>query len=263
MLLTDAITMADTLCPNAYSLEEKLRWCDEVTAGIRRDIKKIYTTWETTVTPNEELHLPEHIAFADIDSATLNGVYLGKVDVRSLLAGKHPLSHSGGTLRLAVLKQPVPVRHHCIRGEFDLSENFIRITAPPFEVGDTLEWVALSSKEEEPDWENANSCYVIDAVYDGLVVDRDAFVPQTAAPLAIRRVIDDCTEVDEAPYDSMYVEYLLAKMALYQRDYAAYSAHMTQYNTLYEGLRRSAQSLHHPTNLLVTQKEESLCFCRL
>ena len=79
---------------------------------------------------------------------------------------------------------------------------------------------------------------MVDQIYDGLVVEENTFTPQTAAPMAIRRVIDDLTEIDELPYDGMYVEYILAKMALYQHDYMGYSAHMNQYNALYEGLRR-------------------------
>ena len=93
-----------------------------------------------------------------------------------------------------------------------------------------------------PDWTQAQRCYVLDLAYDGLVVEDGAFTPQTAAPLALRRVIDDVTEIDELPYDGMYVEYLLAKMALYQHDYTGYQAHMTQYNTLYDGLRRDYKS---------------------
>ena len=61
---------------------------------------------------------------------------------------------------------------------------------------------------------------------------------ETGAKLAIRRIPDDVTAIDEKPYDGMYIEYLLAKMALYQHDYVGYNAHMTQYNTIYETLRR-------------------------
>ena len=50
MELRKVIEAADALCPNPYTQEEKLRWCDEVSAGIRREIKKVYDTIETTVT---------------------------------------------------------------------------------------------------------------------------------------------------------------------------------------------------------------------
>lgn len=237
MQLMKVIEMADALCPNPYTFEEKLRWCDEVTAGIRRDIKKVYTTVETTVSSPADIQLPEGLSFEDVEVAYLNGQPMDKLDFRSFLADRAAVS-TPGKLKLVFLEQPQPVRNMEIQGEFDLSENFIKLTEPPFVAGDTLEWVVLESPEDTPDWSQAEVCYVLDAVYDGIVVGEDTFTPQTAAPLALRRVIDDHTEVDEAPYDSMYVEYLLAKMALYQHDYTAYGAHMAQYNTLYEGLRR-------------------------
>ena len=49
--------------------------------------------------------------------------------------------------------------------------------------------------------------------------------------------LDDETEADP-PYDRLYIEYVLAKMALYQHDYDAYSAHMTQYNNLYSEYKK-------------------------
>ena len=71
MELLKVIETADALCPNSYQEEEKLRWCDEVSAGIRRDIKKIYDTIETTLTGPEELILPDDIDFEDIEVAYL------------------------------------------------------------------------------------------------------------------------------------------------------------------------------------------------
>ena len=237
MKLLQAIDMADSLCPNAFSLEEKLRWCEEVTAGIRRDIKKVYTSIETTAGGGKEIDWPDEFSFEDLELAFWNGTPMDKLDLRSLLVDPSQYS-TPGKLRLVFLQQPQSVRQLTVQGEFDLSENFIRMPDAPFEAGDFLEWVPLSSKDAEPDWSNPNCACVIDRVYDGLLFDADIFTPQTAAPIALRRVIDDHTEVDEAPYDGMYVEYLLAKMALYQHDYTAYGAHMAQYNSLYDALRR-------------------------
>ena len=240
MKLLHAIDMADSLCPNAFTLEEKLRWCEEVTAGIRRDIKKVYTSIETTAGGGKDIDWPDNFTFEDLELAFWNGTPMDKLDLRSFLADPSQFS-TPGKLRLVFLEQPQPVRQIAVQGEFDLSENFIKMPDSPFEAGDFLEWVALPAKDAEPDWSNPNSCCVIDRVYDGLLFDEDIFIPQTAAPLALRRIIDDCTEED-IPYDSMYVEYLLAKMALYQHDYSAYGAHMAQYNNLYDTLRRDFKS---------------------
>ena len=49
MKIMRAIEKADALCPNPYTLEEKLDWCDEVTAEIRRNILKEYDVIETEI----------------------------------------------------------------------------------------------------------------------------------------------------------------------------------------------------------------------
>ncbi len=239
MELLQVISTADALCPNPYTQEEKLRWCDEVSASIRREIKKIYNTIETRVNCPEELVLPDDIDFADIETAYINGKLMDKVDFRSFAEGNVPAGMTfPAKIRLVFLTRAMPVRYLSLKGKYDVSENFIKIDGVELYPGDCIEWVLLSDLSEEPDWNHANRTYIIDQVYDGLVVEENTFIPQTGAPLAIRRVIDDLTEIDELPYESMYVEYLLAKMALYQRDYTAYSAHTTQYNLLWEGLRR-------------------------
>lgn len=239
MELLKVIASADALCPNPFSQEEKLRWCDEVSAAIRREIKKIYNTVEIRANSSEELVLPEDIDFTDIEVAYVNGKLMDKVDFRSFADGTVPKEISfPATIRLVFLTRAMPVRFVNIKGNFDVSENFIKMDDKGLYPGDCIEWVLLSDVNEEPDFKNAGRTYIVDQVYDGLVVEENTFTPQTGAPLAIRRVIDDLTEIDELPYESMYIEYLLAKMALYQRDYAAYSAHTTQYNLLWEGLRR-------------------------
>ncbi len=239
MELLQVISKADALCPNHYTLEEKLHWCDEVSASIRREIKKIYNTVETRVYTSEELVLPEDIDFSDIETAYVNGKQMDKVDFRSFAEGNLPKGISlPATIRLVYLTRALPVRYVNLKGTYDLGENFIKIDGVNLYPGDCIEWVHLSDISQEPNWNEATKTYIIDQVYDGLVVEDNTFQPQTQAPLAIRRVIDDLTEIDDLPYESMYMEYLLAKMAFYQRDYEAYSAHTTQYNLLWEGLRR-------------------------
>ncbi len=239
MELLQIIKTADELCPNHYTQEEKLRWCDEVSAGIRRQIKKIYDTVETTVTGPGELVLPDDIAFEDIEVAYINGQPIEEVDFRSFAEGGVPVGVTfPAKIKLVFLTRALPVRHINLKGCYDVSENFIKLTDVNLYPGDLIEWVLLEDENQEPDWSQAERTYIVDQVYDGLVVEENTFTPQTAAPLAIRRIIDDLTEIDELPYEGMYLEYLLGKMAFYQRDYTGYSAHMSQYNTLWEELSR-------------------------
>ena len=251
MELMKAIGLADGFCPNHYTLEEKLLWCHEVSAGLRRKIKRLYETIETRPGRLDEVVLPDGIETEDIAAAYLNGHLIDKADLRDL-AGLFQqdtgLWHKPLLLRLVCLTKAEPVRNIEVTGEFDLSENRIGMEFPPFREGDTLECVLLGSASAEPDWSTAVRGYVMETDLDGILLQDDAFTPQTGANLAIRRVIDDLTEV-EAPYDTMYVEYLLAKMAHYQHDYEGYTAHMTQYNNLYEEYKRNYK-LHSPLTRL-------------
>lgn len=243
MEILRAIERADMLCPNPYTLEEKLCWCDEVTAELRRNVIKCYDMIETQIGSSGELVLPDDIPFERIELAFVGGQCIEKQDFRSFVQG-YPGERTGisGTLKAVYLSMPKPIRRPDIRGEFNTGDNTIEIPAHPFIAGDKLEIAALAEQGSEPDWDTAEVAFVMEAQPDMIILDRDAAEAQTAARLAIRRVIEDLTEIDEAPYDSMYIEYILAKIALYQHDYTSYNAHMTQYNSLYDMLRKEYKS---------------------
>ncbi len=242
MKIMKAIALADGFCPNPYTLEEKLGWCNEVSSSLRRSVKKVYDTIECSASTAEGLFLPDDIAFEDVENVFLDGKPLGKVDFRTFayLPQKRSLNmnlNKPVKLTVVYLTKAKPIRDIEISGEFDLSENRASIQAHPFIPGDEIEYVILEDSDDEPDWENANRFYVMEADDNGVTSTDDAFEPQTGAIMVMRRIIDEETEVP-APYDNMYVEYILAKMALYQHDYSGYSAHTAQYNNLFEECRR-------------------------
>lgn len=254
MELMKAIETADALCPNPYTLEEKLRWCHEVSSSLRREIKKIYDVIETSATPCGNTIIPDDIAFEDIECAYLNEKYMNKLDFRNFAAGNMSgCSLPGGRLKIVYLTHPEPVRDIVVKGEFDLSENYITMEEPPFIEGDYIQIAELEDIKSEPDFETEKTFVVLEVTHEGILIDGNSLEPRTKSTLAIRRIIDDMTEIDEAPYDSMYVEYILAKMALYQRDFTGYNAHMVQYNQLFDGLRREYKT-RAPLNPLASFK---------
>lgn len=234
--------MADALCPNHYTLEEKICWCDEVTAELCRNILKVYDVIETQTDGSGMVELPDGFSFDRIELAFVGDMRIEKQDFRSFISKDADKVPKNQRLRLVYLKLPEPIRTTAICGEFNTGDCVIEISFPPFIEGDKLEIVRYNETSGEPDWDNAESAYVMEADEDKIILDWDAVPAQTGARLAIRRVITDTTVIDEAPYDRMYIEYILAKMALYQHDYAGYNAHMMQYNSLYEALRREHQT---------------------
>lgn len=241
MEILKAIERADALLPNHYTLDEKLSWCDEVTAELRRSVIKVYDAIETEADAYGKLILPDDIPFEHVEVVLAGNQMLSKEDFRSMCFADRDASVSFGMqkkLRVVYLVLPKPIRTPDIRGEFNTGENYVEIEEPPFITGDKIEIVPVEALTDEPDRDNAKHAYVMESQLHKIILDRDVLEAQTGAKLAIRRVIDDVTEVDEPPYDGMYIEYLLAKMALYQHDYVGYNAHMTQYNSLYEMFRR-------------------------
>ena len=245
MKIMSSIEAADKLSPNHFTLDEKLLWCNEVTAAIRREVKKKYETIETVITRADEIELPENILFSDIELIYIGGMPIQKSDFRSL-----PFMNDGELLRnfgislttpkimrIVFLEMPREIRDISIKGEFNTDTDCIFGDELPFLEGDRISCAKLESTDSEPDWDTASETYVITNDGEKLILSDDILSPETNAPLALRRVIDDETEAD-APYDRMYIEYILAKGALYQHDYDTYTAHMTQYNCLFDEFRR-------------------------
>ena len=84
MKISEVLQQADSLYPNPYTTEEKVRWCYDVSCGIRDNILKLYGEREQVIQNGEEqILLPEGVRFWDVDSVFINGKKVKKVDARS------------------------------------------------------------------------------------------------------------------------------------------------------------------------------------
>ena len=239
MELLKAIEYADKLLPNPYTLEEKIFWCDEVSSEIARNILKKFDIIETTLDKSGEISLPPDISFDMIEQFIIDGSRYTKLDFRSFLPNTNDsLPDTEQKIKIVYLTVPKPTRMTEISGEFNTSENVIEMDSPPFLEGEKIQITPLSSLSDTPNLSNSIYAYVLEVCDDRIILDRDALTAETGAYLNISRVIDDLTYIDSAPYDRMYIEYILSKIALYQHDYPSYNAHMTQYNCLFESARR-------------------------
>lgn len=238
MQLITAIDTADALSPNHFTTDEKLMWCNEVSLALRRNVKKYYDEIVTKVNCPEELELPDDIAVDDVEAIYIGGRPLTKTDLRSLpyLSGDVLQSRFGinypKLMRVIYLTTPKEVKDIYVDGNFDISENKIVGSELPLSEGDAIVCDMPDSEDFEP-----TATYVYQNDGEALWLTDDIFTPETGAHITIKRIIDDETEA-EAPYDRMYIEYLLAKMALYQHDYDTYSAHMIEYNNIYDEYKR-------------------------
>lgn len=256
MLIKDAINFADNLSPNHYTFDEKLFWCNEVSISIRRDVKKYYSTLKTTVNCSGDIELPDDINFSDVELIYIDGIPIQKSDMRSLpfLNNGQIFSQFGVDLtspkamRIVYLTLPKPITDICIKGKFKTDETRIYGTELPFLEGDLIKCVELVDFADEPDWSKAIDACVQFSNGEYLEIINADLTPSTESSLAIMRVIDDETEVD-APYDRMYIEYILAKIGLYQHDYESYMTHMAQYNNLYDEFKREHKTRNPLTDM--------------
>ena len=169
MKIMRAIEKADALCPNPYTLEEKLDWCDEVTAEIRRNILKEYDVIETEINSRGELDLPDDIPFDRIEVVHLNGQMLNKQDFRSFVQNFDENGVSFGVpkrLKVVYLKIPPKIRNIDIRGEFNTGENYIEMEMPEFKEGDKIEIAEIADVSDKVDWDTAVSAYVMESGLD-------------------------------------------------------------------------------------------------
>lgn len=127
MKIAEVIERVDALYPNTYTSEEKLGWCYDVSRGIRDNIKKIYAAREQVISKeNEAILLPEGLEFSDVDSVSVNGRVVKKVDARS---------YDGARLkpgdRVRVVYKSLPEPYALVDGA--VPEEFVTEVSAPYD----------------------------------------------------------------------------------------------------------------------------------
>lgn len=238
MKILEVIDRVDALYPNPYTLTEKIRWCDEVNAIIGREISEKYDVLECVARENEEIILPDGIEFDDIECVYADGIKLDKTDLRSY--GLFPSDYgimpcsNFGKIRVLYPISPKHIRNIDISGNFNVAEDFVEMSLPSFETGDVIDITTEFNTEDEPYYKAAERYYICSVDENGIYLDRTLRFGGNEVKLAIRRVITDSTAAPP-PYDVMYIEYILAKMAHYQHDYDTYKACHSQFNVWLNG----------------------------
>ncbi len=249
MYINDVIRLVNSGYPSEYSPEEMYIWCDEVSSMLLAEDRQVYA--ETRLFPDRHgtVLLPEGVEFENVCYVTAGQHRLRKCDLRTLRRGGHCVLATGSQdeVRVVYAKPYVPIRLIKYRGEasFDSETGCFSIDDCEFLPGDTLrisvksadggetavlESVPLMSVVYDPDNLRRYICKTADGALAPLGL-------RSAADCVIERVITDKT-VCAAPYDSMYIDYILAKINMYQRDMNAYNHHMTAFNSRLAAYRR-------------------------
>ncbi len=227
MYINDVIERVKTYYPSEYDESEMYPWCDEVSAMIAIEDKCIYNQVNLTPTPDGTIALPHGVEFQNIVSVKAGDKTLEKTNLK--LTDTGTIDVGGGAVTVVYLVPYKPIRAVKYKGMAKCDGHILALTTNPFIAGDTLK---METSEGE------RLITVVDV----------KFIPESEHPYGIEVGVKQLEGVEgeieltltrqvtektlcEAPYDTMYIDYLMAKIALYQRDYQMYNQFMTSFNS--------------------------------
>lgn len=187
--------------------------------------------------------LPDNLSFEYIEKVIYNNRELSKQDLRTF--GKKTINIKGcndivktektarggyATVIYLVPYEPIRLVKYAGTIQVDKENNLLRIGSCEFIPGDILNifkdgeflaTVPLTAVNYNSDEEYS---FILSCSSDV----RD--FPETEFEGVINRSVVEKTVCD-APFDGMYVDYLLAKINMFQRDMTAYNQHMVSFNS--------------------------------
>lgn len=240
MYITDVIKRVDEIYPNEFSFEMKVKILDSLTENLGLNYKKTYKSEKLSPALDNTYLLPIDAEWERVESVRFKGRELKKENLTTYgvrLSGTYDNLQSirvdgsgGGEIEVIYLALPEPVRIIEIpKHVYNVTESGFYIEKCPLIKGDIIE----IEEDEGKRTLNVFNITLPDSDSDLFFVDcgDGAFVQSGEAEFSIERLICEKT-LCSAPYDEMYVYYLLARLSLYQRAFTVYSI----YNDLFQSL---------------------------
>lgn len=264
MYINDVIRLVRNYYPSEYDLYEMYIWCNEVSSMLLIEDRNVYRSVTLPVASDGTFLLPDGVDIENVEYVTAGNTVLEKQDLREYggrklyVKGYNGIELPNSTQRpssvtVEYLQPYVPIRLAKYKGDVyaSKSEGYMYISKCEFIPGDTLVIQLSADTETAEVFETVPllsvdyGLYTIssdDAGGTGIIfrsdmyrctVPEDTFTGTSGGKYensVITRVITEKTVCD-APFDNMYVDYLLAKINLYQHDTDAYNQYMTMFNS--------------------------------
>lgn len=222
MYIGEVIRRAQNYCPSEYDINEMYLWCDEVSSMLSIEDRNVFAKEILLPDSDGSVLLPRNVKFENIISVSIDGKILKKEDLRNISTN----TGYSSPVEVIYLKPYSPIRVIAYNGEItvDKSKSQLVVDTELFKAGDTIN-VELGEVSGELQ------------IYD--VTFNDGKYQLQAASLekfpdsgigVISRIVTEKTVCD-APYDGMYVDYIIAKICMYQRDFNTYNQFMTSFNS--------------------------------
>ena len=215
MNIGEVIQAADRLYPNNYDIREKLGWCSDVSHTIRNEVNKRYDFVRCDA--DEVCGVMEEIGFDRVQSVMTKDRIFRKTNVRSWTSGLP--DDVRGEVRVVYLIDSVPFRYAEYNGDIKIKNNFIVCEGQHmFKNGDVL---LVGIEGYENDFEVA-----VVQTGDSMQISGENLPDYSGEAVIVKKLCDELECC--APYDYMYVDYLIGKMCFYQNDYESCNQHMAR-----------------------------------
>lgn len=256
MFINDVIRNVQDLYPSEYDLGEMYMWCNEVSSMLLIEDRNVFKSVTLPVSEDGTFLLPEGVTMEYVEYITAGNLVLNKKDMRSYGGRKIYIRGLNGferknpdiptqTVTVEYLEPYRPIRLSKYRGavEFDADEGTFYIPVCEFVPGDIL---TIQIDAGSDDGQDLDKVPLLGVDYDAdrskyvCTVPAETFetlIQDTDDDTLITRIITERTVCDP-PYDSMYIDYVLAKICYFQRDMSAYNQHMTAFNSRLDAYKR-------------------------
>lgn len=226
MTIKELLELVDSIAPNSCSKQQKLYWYNQCESIIKNKAKPNFIYIETFMTGGV-VKLPDGYSSDDIEAVYINGRLADKLDFRSGFVKKILPAQNIGVVLKEHHKEVVQSSYE---GDIYFDGDKITMTAHPFEVGDKLEIESSVFSGEVTVFEVKD-----DEIFVSRVFDVNDCYGRATRSLEKEVLL-------KAPYDKLYIDYILAQMDYYNKDYEGYNNNSYLFNELLDELVRKNSS---------------------
>ncbi len=241
MYINDCIRCVRRYYPSEYDDEEMYIWCDEVSSMLAIEDRAVFREVILKSDRNGSILLPEGVNIENVVSVSVGGELLKKSDLRDMAYESGCIKNGAyaNTLHRIVYLEPYqPLRRTHYSGRIKVSDNGTRLELDNngFFAGDIIS-ISINGGEYESESVNIFALEYTEPAVCVMTVSQTGIPDGEYSAAELSRIVTDTT-VCNAPYDSMYIDYILAKINMLQRDMQGYNHHMTAFNSRLSAYRK-------------------------
>lgn len=243
MYINDAIRLAQNYFPSEFPVSDMYIWCNEVQAMLVSEDRYIYREQTVHIDSSGTLLLPENVKLEHIERIYSGNDETPKETLIGISKSRYKTPLANKTVNIIYQSPYEPIRLVKYNGSCEISDGKLHISDCGFFPDDMI---IIQFSPETENTEITNPIPVSDISFDEtdthkyiLHIPKEVTDGKTGAydNITLTRYVTDRT-VCPPPFDSMYVDYILAKINLYQRDTAAYNQHMASFNSRLDAYKK-------------------------